>query len=447
MERNSFPTEIQNYIKQLYDKTKSVVTTKNFKTNIFSFSRGVLQGGPNSTLLFLLAFDPILKYLESKKKLGYKIIDKDQKETAHTQERDNIKTHTNSIHNKIKDFTCNKCDANFALKSELNGQMDAVHTQEKDNTKTHTNSTHNKIKDSKTSKDELSLHRSYVYNRVGLTAHVKNMVKKNILEEENLKGIEKLKELIQQGNLLALAAEEEKNFEWKSYCFNLKKGTLKFILNSRIDTLPHRTNLLKWGKCPTNKCEHCGAQETTMHILNGCKIFLEQGRFTWRHDNIVSFISECLDTAKYEAYADVPGKRYESGGTIPPKLTITADRQDIVIIDDARKIAKIYELTVPLEPNIHKSHEYKQDKYAYFQTDCQDHNVDIKAFEIGSRGYITKENEKRLKELYQFCTKEGMTFKSFRDKISCLAISSSYYIFVTRKEKDWAAPPRMKPSI
>ena len=33
---------------------------------------------------------------------------------------------------------------------------------------------------------------------------------------------------------------------WKSYMFNLKKGTLKFRLNSCLDTLP--THLLQWGK-------------------------------------------------------------------------------------------------------------------------------------------------------------------------------------------------------
>ncbi len=29
---------------------------------------------------------------------------------------------------------------------------------------------------------------------------------------------------------------------WKSYMFNLKKGTLKFLLNSCLDNLPTQTN-------------------------------------------------------------------------------------------------------------------------------------------------------------------------------------------------------------
>ena len=66
---------------------------------------------------------------------------------------------------------------------------------------------------------------------------------------------------------------------WKSYMFNLKKCTLKFLLNSCFDTLPTQTNLLQ--------CLQAGAelqgkrQETTNHILNGCKVALHQKKICW----------------------------------------------------------------------------------------------------------------------------------------------------------------------
>ena len=65
--------------------------------------------------------------------------------------------------------------------------------------------------------------------------------------------------------------------------FNLKKGTLKFLLNSCLGTLP--TNLLQWGESALDLCKLClqaGAdlrgrrQKTTNHILNGCKVALHQ---------------------------------------------------------------------------------------------------------------------------------------------------------------------------
>ena len=54
--------------------------------------------------------------------------------------------------------------------------------------------------------------------------------------------------LIKQGHFLCLTMLDKSDMIWKSYMFNLKKGTLKFLLNSCLDTLPTQTNLLQWGK-------------------------------------------------------------------------------------------------------------------------------------------------------------------------------------------------------
>ena len=78
-----------------------------------------------------------------------------------------------------------------------------------------------------------------------LVNKVKNNIKKAFEDEQFKRDKEKIENLVQQGHLLALAMEEAKDFEWKSYCFGLKKGTLKFILNSTLDILPTKTNLLK----------------------------------------------------------------------------------------------------------------------------------------------------------------------------------------------------------
>ena len=73
---------------------------------------------------------------------------------------------------------------------------------------------------------------------------------------------------------------EKSDMIWKSYMFNLKKGTLKFLFNSCLDTLPTQTNLLQRGKSASDLCKLClqagtelqgRRQETTNHILNCCK--------------------------------------------------------------------------------------------------------------------------------------------------------------------------------
>jgi hypothetical protein len=65
--------KIQQYIKSQYSNTKSVVMTNSFKTEPFSFKRGVFQGEPLSPIIFLLAFNPVIESLQSEKNLGFQL--------------------------------------------------------------------------------------------------------------------------------------------------------------------------------------------------------------------------------------------------------------------------------------------------------------------------------------------------------------------------------------
>ena len=71
LERNLFPQPVQDYLHRHYNNTKSVVVTPTFKTNEFSFKRGVFQGCPYSPIIFLLAFNPIIQFLTTRIDSGY----------------------------------------------------------------------------------------------------------------------------------------------------------------------------------------------------------------------------------------------------------------------------------------------------------------------------------------------------------------------------------------
>ena len=94
--------------------------------------------------------------------------------------------------------------------------------------------------------------------------------------------------------------------------FNLKQGTLKFLLNASIDTLPTAANLHKWKKSTSDQCKLCKARETTCHILNNCTVSLLNGKYLWRHNNIVNYVMQSLDTTKYSVFSVLPG--YTVGG-------------------------------------------------------------------------------------------------------------------------------------
>ena len=74
---------------------------------------------------------------------------------------------------------------------------------------------------------------------------------------------------------------------WKSYMFDMKKGTLKFLLNASIDTLPTDANLVNWNKKTSDKCVQCKCRESTLHILNACKVLLDNICITPQKPDIV----------------------------------------------------------------------------------------------------------------------------------------------------------------
>ena len=142
-------------------------------------------------------------------------------------------------------------------------------------------------------------------------------------------------------------------------------------------------------------------------------------------------VRECFNKNKYEVFVDIDGMKHQGDGTIPPKISVTSDRPDIVVINNETKNATIFELTVPYEPNIEERHILKQNKYCHVETDSGEYSTKIIAIEVGSRGYVSKDNEKRLRSLHSFYKSE-VSFKRFRNCLSSLAVTSSYYLFITR---------------
>ena len=265
---------------------------------------------------------------------------------------------------------------------------------------------------------------------------VKKDVKTTIVFEESQQILNHVKSLISQGHFLELTKIEQVDATWKSFIFNLPKGTMKWLLNASINTLPSKANLRQWGKVTNDKC-WCSKKQTLNHILNGCKRALDQGRFTWRHDSILHYISNCLDKKNFSCYVDLEGHQTLAGGTIPPEVTVSTLKPDIVVIDNKQKLVTIFELTVPGENRISEAHRLKSEKYQHFYTDIKSHKVSVLPFEIGSHtGFISRDNIKTLQILHQHCKKD-IKLKQFKKNISSIAVLSSYFIFNCRNESEW----------
>jgi hypothetical protein len=224
--------------------------------------------------------------------------------------------------------------------------------------------------------------------------------------------------LVVQGRFLELLSLESTCVHWRSIIFNLPERVCKFLVNSVTDSLNTRANLLRWGKSSTNKCSHCKNKETLNHVLNSCKVFLDQGRYTWRHNNILNYIIKvaCAGFSKSEPSSpkfihDIPGcPGYASGTTIPTECSPTNLIPDLCIYwKDSRKLV-ILELSVPFEMNIHSAHSYKSNKYAPLISDIQGNKFDVSYFaiEIGSRGFISQDNLARLKRFHSVINKPAL---------------------------------------
>ena len=113
---------------------------------------------------------------------------------------------------------------------------------------------------------------------------IKEAVKTRVHFDNEKQWGEHVNSLVKQGDLLELAKCQNMDLNWKSFIFNLKKGTMKFILNATLDTLPTNANLKQWGKSPTDKCPlpGCGVRQTTAHLLSSCRVSVDQGRMTFR---------------------------------------------------------------------------------------------------------------------------------------------------------------------
>ena len=248
-----------------------------------------------------------------------------------------------------------------------------------------------------------------------------------------------------QGRLLALVSQEKEDLLWKSTLFQLKSGTLKFMLNASIDTLPTPANLQRWKYTSSDKCKLCGNRGTTNHYLNCCSTMLNTGRYLWRHNNLINFIVNNVDK-KFQVYSDLPGWEAPEGGTNPHALCVTNLLPDIVIVDKHMKTVHIYELTVPLSVNIDIRNREKSNKYAPFITDMTGYTCTVNAFEVSSTGYINSRNKSTLTTLHKLMRKD-LKKSVFLSNLNSLAWYGSYSLWLSREQQEYPTPPFLIPHL
>ena len=162
---------------------------------------------------------------------------------------------------------------------------------------------------------------------------------KEVLKEFHSVQKDKLKHhLICQGSFFSNVAKFsllQLNSLWSTAQSKLPRNIFNFTVRYINSSLPTRKNLTRWGLSFSPECSFCLCPETLLHVVAGCQSYLQ--RFTWRHDSILNFIPETLQTTcagqiHGQIYADLPGFR------TPSIISGDAYRPDLLLITPDDKL-------------------------------------------------------------------------------------------------------------
>ena len=275
---------------------------------------------------------------------------------------------------------------------------------------------------------------------------LRGKIQRGVQERVNNFWKEKIQRYVMQGDYLALIMEEGNCITWKSYMWDIPQGVLKFAINAGVNTLPSLDNLKRWGKRVSDRCSFCGNIETLAHVLSNCSTALTQGRYTWRHNSVLSSFINLVRPHMKEGmvlYSDMPGFQAPHGGTVPPHILVTSLKPDIFVFNERSLEVFVFELTCPWDTNIERSHNFKSEKYAPLVADLScTRIVHFYSIEVSARGQVTKENSSRLKSfLFKVCSEPKKLLKASVTFASKAALLSSFSIFAARREPTWEDPP------
>lgn len=263
----------------------------------------------------------------------------------------------------------------------------------------------------------------------------------------------------------------DQDLSWQKLIYRMSESDVKFYIQGTLQIAPTPAYLNRLGyikgqvKCPLCDGNGCALQ----HVLSSCPFSLDNGRYTWRHNEVLKIIhykigifirkmtpdkvkkkptkkmmfvkegekpptnsakATCLleQADDWKIIVDLPGCAYD----FPANIVITEKRPDLVVWSENIKIIIIMELTVPAERNVFTAHEKKEEKYESLHNECTKAGYEVCRYsvEVGALGYVANSMWAALKEL-------GVWSKQLKDDLSEMALRCSYKIFVSHKKKEW----------
>ncbi|KAJ8352263.1 hypothetical protein SKAU_G00237390 [Synaphobranchus kaupii] len=301
----------------------------------------------------------------------------------------------------------------------------------------------------------------------------RRLVVEEVKRQEEAKRHTKAVSLAKQGRWSNWDSLEKRKISWRDI-WEMEGSRLSFAIRATYDLLPTPQNLKQWyGEDPA--CSLCQTPAPLSHILTGCTTSLSQGRYTWRHNQVLRQLASILEQRRTTTNASpqtstgpihftpfVPaGQPPEHHVTskdasilqvaqdwkmevdldkklvFPRDIVATTLRPDMVLWSTTAKLAYVVELTVPWEDGVEEAYERKKNKYSELAIQAAQNGWKTKIFpvEVGCRGFVATSTIVLLKKM-------GVRGRSLQQAIKSLsnaAEKSSNWLWIKRKDKNWAA--------
>ncbi|KAK0145336.1 hypothetical protein N1851_015756 [Merluccius polli] len=300
----------------------------------------------------------------------------------------------------------------------------------------------------------------------------RKMVVQEVRHQEEAARQAKAVSLSKQGQWTRWDSVERRKISWKDL-WAMEVRRLSFSIRATYDVLPTPVNLHQWyGEDPN--CALCSMPANLRHIFTGCKTSLTQGRYTWRHNQVLKSLASAIEDkrtatnsipppaapypprttfvregARPPKIVSTPSERdqlrlardwqmlVDVGRQLvfPPEIAVTTLRPDMVLWSHTLKKVFIIELTVPWEDSIDEAYERKHLRYADLAAEARGSGwkTEVRPVEVGCRGFVATSTTKLLRDLGV----KGQSLRLAIRAVSEAAEGSSQWLWMKRADPSW----------
>ena len=154
-------------------------------------------------------------------------------------------------------------------------------------------------------------------------------------EDHNQRLQAKASDLVLQGHWKDLFDLQCQDTSFQALISGLSESTYCFLIKAITNTAPTMSYLRAINATTATSCPRCRhSPETLHHALNNCKKALENGLYTWRHNQVLQRINTSLKDnfpTPWIVRSDLEGEG--AGHTIPEDILITPLKPDTTIVN------------------------------------------------------------------------------------------------------------------